>query len=128
MLKELLEQEENEKRERIEQLQIEAISDYKNNDYEKAIPKLKEILTLDSSLTEAQELLARCKKKIEERKRREESKHDLSIPGDKAGERKTVTVNSVEFAFRWCPAGAFTMRYISSWNNPWEEPCYDDEK
>ncbi len=26
-----------------------------------------------------------------------------------ATERKTVTVNGVEFAFRWCPAGTFTM-------------------
>ena len=40
---------------------------------------------------------------------KEAKKHDLSIPGVKAGERKTVTVNDVEFAFRWCPAGTFMM-------------------
>ena len=38
-----------------------------------------------------------------------EKKHDLSVPGIKAGERKTVTVNDVEFAFRWCPPGTFIM-------------------
>ncbi|MGN1274934.1 MAG: SUMF1/EgtB/PvdO family nonheme iron enzyme, partial [Thermoguttaceae bacterium] len=27
----------------------------------------------------------------------------------KAGERKVLTVDGVEFAFRWCPAGEFTM-------------------
>ena len=124
-LKELLEQEENEKRERIEQLQIEAASDYKNKDYEKAIPKLEEILTLDSSLTEAKETLARCKAKLEERKRREEEakKHDLSVPGTKAGEKKTVTVNGVEFAFRWCPEGTFMMGSPSG-----EDGRYGDEK
>ena len=39
----------------------------------------------------------------------EVQKHNLSIPGTIAGERKTVTVNDVEFAFRWCPQGTFTM-------------------
>ena len=39
-----------------------------------------------------------------------------------AGERKTVTVNGVEFAFRWCPAGTFTMGSPTS-----EEGRYDDE-
>ena len=33
---------------------------------------------------------------------------DLGI-GTQAGERKTCTVNGVEFAFRWCPPGTFTM-------------------
>ena len=45
----------------------------------------------------------------EDRKRREEIQRALSIPGTKAGERKTVTVNGVEFAFRWCPPGTFMM-------------------
>ena len=35
--------------------------------------------------------------------------HDLSIPGRYAGQRKTITVNGVEFAFRWCPSGTFMM-------------------
>ena len=30
-------------------------------------------------------------------------------PGNKAGERKTVVVDGVEIAFRWCPAGTFIM-------------------
>ena len=29
--------------------------------------------------------------------------------GQKAGERKVITVNGVKFAFRWCPAGTFMM-------------------
>ncbi|MBQ2622689.1 MAG: right-handed parallel beta-helix repeat-containing protein [Thermoguttaceae bacterium] len=46
----------------------------------------------------------------EERKRREEAeKNDLSIPGKMEVERKTVIVNGVEFAFRWCPPGTFVM-------------------
>ena len=124
-LKEILEQEEREKQEKIKQLQIEAASDYKNKDYEKAIPKLEEILALDSSLTAAQKLLTRCKSKVEERSQIEteeteeiveteqveeaEQTEDLSVLGTIAGERKTVTVNDIEFAFRWCPAGTFLM-------------------
>lgn len=30
-------------------------------------------------------------------------------PGKQAGERKVLTLNGVEFAFRWCPAGNFQM-------------------
>ncbi len=128
-LKDILDQEENEKQERIKQLQIEAASDYKNKDYEKAIPKLEEILTLDPGLTEAKKLLARCKSRVaqrpqietevteqteetepdEEAEESEENVQDLSAQGKEAGERKTVTVNDVEFAFRWCPAGTFMM-------------------
>ncbi|MBR5711725.1 MAG: formylglycine-generating enzyme family protein [Thermoguttaceae bacterium] len=33
----------------------------------------------------------------------------LLSPGIKPGERKTVDVNGVQFAFRWCPAGTFMM-------------------
>ncbi|MBR6436126.1 MAG: caspase family protein, partial [Thermoguttaceae bacterium] len=35
--------------------------------------------------------------------------HDLSVPGIKAGERRSLVINNVEFGFRWCPAGTFTM-------------------
>ncbi|MBQ6617721.1 MAG: ankyrin repeat domain-containing protein [Thermoguttaceae bacterium] len=31
------------------------------------------------------------------------------MAGSKAGERKIMKVKDVEFAFRWCPAGVFTM-------------------
>ena len=48
--------------------------------------------------------------------------HDLSIPGTNAGERKTVVINNVEFAFRWCPAGMFLMGSPKS-----EEGHYNDE-
>ena len=34
--------------------------------------------------------------------------------GKEAGERKTIVVNGVEFAFRWCPAGTFQMGSPSS--------------
>ena len=40
-----------------------------------------------------------------------------SVPtsaGRKAGERMTKTVNGVEYAFRWCPAGSFQMGSPSS--------------
>ncbi|MGL6226725.1 MAG: SUMF1/EgtB/PvdO family nonheme iron enzyme, partial [Thermoguttaceae bacterium] len=29
--------------------------------------------------------------------------------GKTAGERKVLTIKGVEYAFRWCPAGTFTM-------------------
>lgn len=32
---------------------------------------------------------------------------DLSIPGQYAGECKTVMINGVKFSFRWCPADSF---------------------
>lgn len=116
-LKDILEKEENKKREGIEQLQIEAVSNFKNKEYEKAILNLEEILSLDSNLTEAQQLLTLCKLRVEERKLEEAKNHDndVSIPDVKAGERKTLTVNCVEFAFRWCPADTFMM------GSPWEE-------
>ena len=38
----------------------------------------------------------------------------LSREKYKAGERKVVTINGVEFAFRWCPAGTFMMGSPSS--------------
>ena len=41
--------------------------------------------------------------------------------GQTAGERKVVTVNGVEFAFRWCPAGTFTMGAPTS-----EEGLYNE--
>ncbi len=43
--------------------------------------------------------------------------------GQNAGERNVVTVNGVEFAFRWCPAGTFMMGSSTS-----EEGRYDDEE
>ena len=48
-------------------------------------------------------------KEIERKKTEEKKKHDLSIPGTKAGERKNINVKGIEFAFRWCPAGSFMM-------------------
>ena len=41
----------------------------------------------------------------------------------KAGDRKVETVNGVEFAFRWCPAGTFMMGSPTN-----EEGRYDDEE
>ena len=41
----------------------------------------------------------------------------------KAGERKVETINGVEFAFRWCPAGTFTMGSPES-----EDGHYSGEK
>ena len=44
------------------------------------------------------------------------------VPRDDAGERKTYTVNGVEFAFRLCPAGAFMM------GSPESEDGRDDDE
>ncbi|MBR6436447.1 MAG: SUMF1/EgtB/PvdO family nonheme iron enzyme, partial [Thermoguttaceae bacterium] len=57
----------------------------------------------------AKEMLSRARRLWEEQRPCVLETHDLSILGTKAGERKTVTVNGVEFAFRWAPAGTFTM-------------------
>ena len=74
---------------------------------------------------EAEQIAAEQRRAEVERKRLEETKkHDLSIPGTEAGERKIVIVNDVEFAFRWCPPGTFTMgsaewtyREFGLWDN-----------
>ena len=52
-------------------------------------------------------------------------KQPIILPkaGKEAGERAVVTVNGVEFAFRWCPAGTFTMGSPES-----EEGRFFDEK
>lgn len=66
------------------------------------------------------------KKAEAERKQKEEQEAQiraLLIPGAKAGERKTVVINGVEFAFRWCPAGTFTMGSPKSESGP-----YSNEK
>ena len=60
-------------------------------------------------IKEEKEKLEKERLERERLAREETRKHDLSIPGTQAGERKTVTVNGVEFAFRWCPAGTFWM-------------------
>ncbi|MBR5160916.1 MAG: SUMF1/EgtB/PvdO family nonheme iron enzyme, partial [Thermoguttaceae bacterium] len=49
-------------------------------------------------------------------------KHDLSFPRVKAGERKIVAINGVEFAFRWCSAGTFTIG-----SPTWEDGRYLNE-
>ncbi|MBR6435994.1 MAG: caspase family protein, partial [Thermoguttaceae bacterium] len=36
-------------------------------------------------------------------------KRSLETPGSRAGEKRTVLVNSVEFTFCWCPSGTFKM-------------------
>lgn len=51
-----------------------------------------------------------------QKSREEAEKHDLSIPGKMEGERKTLTVDGIEIAFRWCPPGTFTM------GSPEDEP------
>ena len=39
----------------------------------------------------------------------EATKDPLSQKGNASGERKVITVKGVDFAFRWCPSGAFLM-------------------
>ena len=53
----------------------------------------------------------------------EEKPRIVLEPGQTAGERKVVTTNGVEFAFRWCPAGWFLM---GSSNEKGREP--DEEQ
>ncbi|MBQ3348855.1 MAG: SUMF1/EgtB/PvdO family nonheme iron enzyme [Thermoguttaceae bacterium] len=43
----------------------------------------------------------------------------FDTPGAKAGERRIVTVNGVEFAFRWCPPGTFMMGSPESEEGHW---------
>ena len=45
-----------------------------------------------------------------------------SKTANKAGDRKTVVINGVEFAFRWAPAGTFSMGAPKT-----EEGRFDDE-
>ena len=52
-----------------------------------------------------------------------EHEPDLSLEGREAGERAVMTINGVEFAFRWCPAGTFMMGSPTS-----ENGRNDDEK
>ncbi|MDR1383016.1 MAG: formylglycine-generating enzyme family protein [Planctomycetaceae bacterium] len=43
-----------------------------------------------------------------------------NIPsGNRAGERITLTVNNMEYAFHWCPAGTFTMGSPESETDRW---------
>ena len=48
---------------------------------------------------------------------------ELMGEGATAGERKTLTVKGIDYTFRWCPAGEFTMGSPES-----EEGHGDDEK
>ncbi|MBR5161654.1 MAG: SUMF1/EgtB/PvdO family nonheme iron enzyme, partial [Thermoguttaceae bacterium] len=85
-----------------------------------AISGLEAILKLEPDSTATKELLFVCKSKQE---LQEANKHNLLVPGTKAGERKTAEVNGVEFAFRWCPPGVFLMGSPES-----EDGHKDDEK
>ena len=93
------------------------------NEYAAAISYLEKILGITPDSMDAKNLLDFCKDKVEQQRREETKMHDLSIPGDKAGERKILTVNGVEFAFRWCPAGIFMMGAPEN-----EEGRYDDDE
>ncbi len=42
---------------------------------------------------------------------RKEKIRQFLTNGKSAGERKTIKINGVEFAFRWCPPGTFMMGY-----------------
>ena len=116
----------------LEQLQNEAAEAFDKEDYALAVSKFEAILKLEPNSVEAKELLslgqsrlesqkaeeerqrriAEEKRKAEEaarkaeeqRKAEEAKKHDISVPGTDAGERKTFIVKGVDFAFRWCPA------------------------
>ncbi len=52
------------------------------------------------------------------------AKHYSQLPksGSKAGERAVLTINDVEFAFRWCPPGRFKM------GSPEGEPGHNDDE
>ena len=52
----------------------------------------------------------------------EAAKDPVLTGGVQAGERIVKVINGVEFAFRWCPAGTFTMG-----SSTWENGRYDDE-
>ncbi|MBR0237218.1 MAG: SUMF1/EgtB/PvdO family nonheme iron enzyme [Thermoguttaceae bacterium] len=100
---------EQQKQERIDQLWKEVKESVAKKDYETAISKLEEILKLDETSQDAAKILTMLK----------ESTPSVPAPAPvqttsgapKAGDRKVETVNGVEFAFRWCPAGKFMMGY-----------------
>ena len=53
----------------------------------------------------------------------EPTKDDVN--GRKAGERLVKTVEGVEFAFRWCPPGTFTMGKPESEEGRWDETQHE---
>ena len=123
-----IEEEKRKKLKRIQDLLNESMESYKNQEFSKAISALDVVLKLEPNSVIAKELKTLCQsglelqvaeedckhREAEEQKQREEENHDLSVPGIQAGERKSVTVNGVKFAFRWCPAGTFMMELPTS--------------
>ncbi|MBR0239384.1 MAG: SUMF1/EgtB/PvdO family nonheme iron enzyme [Thermoguttaceae bacterium] len=99
------------------QLESDALEALENGNYEQAITKLEFLLNLDPDSAVAKKLMALCKLALEKRNKPNNASSSL-----KAGDRKTVTVNGVEFAFRWCPRGTFMMGSPTS-----EEGRYDNE-
>ena len=93
------------------------------NEYVIAISYLEDILRIVPDSMDAKKLLDFCTDKVEQKHREDEAKkRELSMPGAKAGDRKTISVNGVEFAFRWCPPGTFMMGSPES-----EDGRFDDE-
>lgn len=103
---------EQKRQQKLEQLWNEVEEAIDKEDYETAIPKLEEILIMDAASRDASQLLKECQKN-----------HQRQWQGTKAGERKVIKIKDVEFAFRWCPAGKFTMGSPSE-----ESGRYDNEK
>ncbi|MBR0236468.1 MAG: SUMF1/EgtB/PvdO family nonheme iron enzyme [Thermoguttaceae bacterium] len=99
------------------QLESDALEALEIGNYEQAIIKLEFLLNLDPDSAVAKKLMALCKLALEKG-----NKPNNASSGLKAGDRKTVTVNGVEFAFRWCPRGTFTM------GSPEDEEDRDDDE
>ena len=57
----------------------------------------------------------KAKEELEQKRLSEELKA-LAVSGSYAGQRKTVVVKGVEFAFRWCPPGTFQMGELTSYD------------
>ncbi|MDO4571537.1 MAG: formylglycine-generating enzyme family protein, partial [Planctomycetia bacterium] len=89
----------------------------------------------DRQRREEEARLAREKAEAERRRREEEArekkelerKSQPSMPKEKptgshAGDRLVKTINGVDYAWRWCPAGEFMMGSPSGEGHDWEKP------
>ena len=98
------EQEERERKAQADQIAKEAQKLLQNKEYDEALAKIDEALNMYPDNDDYKQV----KQGIEA------AKDPFSTEGRKAGDRATKVINGVEFAFRWCPAGTFTMGDSSS--------------